>query len=129
MDLLLHAPNIERKLSFYYERAFKNAVELFVVTAYLTEWDASLDLNPKVRGFRVIIGRDFGITRKAACELVLRWLPPARKAQFMVADRIGGFHPKAVFWKEEEGRCLLLSVLPTAMYDPNVPAFPVRYFK
>jgi hypothetical protein len=104
MRLLLHAPNADCDLSRCYQRAFKNALELFVVTAYLTDWDASLKLNPKCRSFRVITGRDFGITRKAACETVMEWLPPARKAQFMVADRIGGFHPKAVFWKEGEGR-------------------------
>jgi len=125
MDLLLHGPNIECELSRYYGRAFKNAVELFVVTAYLTEWDSSLDLNPKCRSFRVIIGRDFGITRKAACEMVMRWLPPARKAQFMVADRIGGFHPKAVFWKEEEGRCFAIvgsSNLTQAAFGTNYEA-------
>ena len=37
MDLLLQAPNIDSELSSYYKRAFKNAVELFVVTAYLTD--------------------------------------------------------------------------------------------
>jgi len=98
VDLLL-APTIDGELSSYYERAFKNAVELFVVTAYLTEWETSLELNPDCRSFRVIIGRDFGITRKVACEKVLQWLPRERKAQFLVADRIGGFHPKAVFWR------------------------------
>jgi len=125
MDLLLHGPNIDCELSRYYERAFKNAVELFVVTAYLTEWHSSLDLNPNCRRFRVIIGRDFGITRKAACVMVMRWLPPARKAQFMVADRIGGFHPKAVFWKEEEGRCFAIfgsSNLTQAAFGTNYEA-------
>ena len=125
MDLLLQAPNIDSELSSYYKRAFKNAVELFVVTAYLTEWDASLELNPECRSFRVIIGRDFGITRKAACETVMRWLPPKRKAQFMVADRIGGFHPKAVFWKEEEGKCFAIvgsSNLTQAAFGTNYEA-------
>ena len=37
MDLLLHSPTLDRELSRYYQRAFDNAVELFVVTAYLTE--------------------------------------------------------------------------------------------
>jgi hypothetical protein len=104
VDLLLHPSIVASGLSRYYKRAFKNAVELFVVTAFLTEWDAKLELNPKCRSFRVIRGRNFGITRKAACEKVMRWLPLKRKAQFM-ADQIGGFHPKAVFWKEENGKC------------------------
>jgi HKD family nuclease len=125
MDLLLHAPNIDGKLSHYYKRAFKKAVELFVVTAYLTEWDSSLELNSECRSFRVIVGRDFGITRKAACEKVMRWLPPKRKAQFMVADRIGGFHPKAVFWKEEKGNCFAIvgsSNLTQAAFGTNYEA-------
>ena len=100
MDILLHTPSGNNNLSIHYTAAFKNAVELFVVTAYLTEWDSSLALNPSCRTFRIIIGSDFGITRKAACEKVMRWLPSNQKSKFLVADSITGFHPKAVFWKE-----------------------------
>ncbi len=53
MHLLLHTPAADHHLSRYYKQAFKNAVKLFVVTAFLTEWDDSLELNPKCRGFRV----------------------------------------------------------------------------
>lgn len=95
MKLLLHSPDSDNKLSQYYQRAFKQAVELFIVTAYLTEWDISVELNLNCRGFRMIIGKDFGITRKAACKAVMRWLPSKRKGQFVVADMINGFHPKA----------------------------------
>ena len=104
MTILLH-PNNKSNLSEYYKRAFEQAVELFIVTAYLTEWNETLTLNQNCRGFRVIIGKDFGITRKAACEAIMRWLPSQRKGQFMVADQISGFHPKAVFWKESNGDC------------------------
>lgn len=64
--------NIASELRYYYKRAFKNAVELFIVTAYLTEWDDSLALNPACQSFRVIISKDFGITRKAACEKTMQ---------------------------------------------------------
>ena len=101
MKLILHTPDSDSNLSHYYQIAFKEAIELFIVTAYLTEWDVSLKLNQNCRRFRVIIGKDFGITRKAACEALMRWLPPRRKGQFMVADGISGFHPKAVFWKNQ----------------------------
>jgi HKD family nuclease len=104
MKLMLHTPNAASKLSGYYRGAFDKAVELFIVTAYLTDWDASLRINQDCRAFRLIIGRDFGITRKAACQKVMNWLPAQRKRQFLVADRIGGFHPKAIFWKEASGR-------------------------
>lgn len=98
MDLLLH-PCKKSDLSTYYQEAFSTAIELFVVTAYLTEWDASLRLNTACQHFRLIIGKDFGITRKHACRSVLKWLPAKRKNEFMVAELIAGFHPKAVFWK------------------------------
>ncbi len=125
MNLLLHTPDSDSNLSRYYRRAFKQAVELFIVTAYLTEWDTSLELNPNCRSFRVIIGKDFGITRKAACEAVMRWLPSKRKGQFMVADLINGFHPKAVFWKESNGECFAIvgsSNLTRAAFETNYEA-------
>jgi hypothetical protein len=125
MDLLLHTPTAASNLSGHYERAFNNAAELFVVTAYLTDWDSALKLNPECRRFRIIIGSDFGITRKAACEKVMRWLPPERKGQFMVADRIVGFHPKAVFWRDKRGECFALvgsSNLTRAAFETNYEA-------
>lgn len=103
MNLALHTPDSKSTLSRYYRRAFSNAVELFIVSAYLTEWDTSLRLNPLCRSFRVIVGKDFGITKKDACKALMRWLPPKRKGQFMVAERIDGFHPKAVLWREANG--------------------------
>jgi HKD family nuclease len=124
MRLLLH-PQSKGELHRHYRRAFRNAVELFIVTAYLTDWDESLKLSRNCRRFRVIIGRDFGITRKAACEAVMRWLPPERKGQFMVADQIGGFHPKAVFWKEASGKCFAIvgsSNLTRAAFATNYEA-------
>lgn len=125
MDLLLHTPNLISGLSEHYEGAFKNATELFVVTAYLTDWNSELNLNPGCRSFRVIIGSDFGITRKVACEEVMRWLPPQRKDQFLVANRIDGFHPKAVFWRDARGGCFALvgsSNLTRAAFATNYEA-------
>jgi len=125
MDLLLHSPTTPSGLSGHYERAFNHAIELFVVTAYLTDWDASLVLNSECRKFRIIIGSNFGITRKAACEKVMRWLPPTRKSQFLVADQICGFHPKAVFWKDKRGKCFAVigsSNLARAAFETNYEA-------
>lgn len=125
MNLLLHTPDNESDLSLRYQHAFKQAIELFVVTAYLTDWDTSLELNPNCRSFRIIVGKDFGITRKAACEAVLRWLPPKRKGQFMVADMISGFHPKAIFWRETDGKYYAIigsSNLTRAAFQTNYEA-------
>lgn len=124
MNLLLH-PDSDNKLSKHYQCAFKQAIELFIVTAYLTEWDESLELKPACQHFRLIIGKDFGITRKAACKSVMRWLPPERKSQFMVADTISGFHPKAIFWKESTGNCFTIigsSNLTHAAFNTNFEA-------
>ena len=122
MNLILHTSDNEGSLSRQYQRAFAKAVELFIVTAYLTDWDDDLELNPHCRRFRIIIGRDFGITRKAACRKVIEWLPEARKFQFKVADQITGFHPKAVFWKEANGDCFAIigsSNLTRAAFEMN----------
>ena len=99
MKLMLHAPNKPTELSASYACAFADAAEILIVNAYLTEWDKSLKLNPRCTHFRMVIGKDFGITRKAACISVMKWLPGNFKANFLVADSIDGFHPKAVFWK------------------------------
>lgn len=123
--LHLHKPYAESRLSDVYKRAFNKAVELFVVTAYLTEWDDSLNLAPACRHFRMIVGRDFGITRKAACRKVMSWLPAKRKAEFLVADRIVGFHPKAAFWKEKDGKSYAIvgsSNLTVAAFESNYEA-------
>jgi len=125
MNLLLQTPDSNGELSQCYGRAFTRAVELFIVTAFLTDWDTSLRLNPDCRHFRMIVGRDFGITRKAACKAVMRWLPPEHKFQFMVADLISGFHPKAVFWKEPNGKCFSIigsSNLTQAAFETNYEA-------
>jgi len=124
MNILLH-PDSEKNLSEHYQRAFQEAIELFIVTAYLTEWDETLTLNPDCHNFRIIIGKDFGITRRAACEAVMRWLPSKRKGQFMVADMISGFHPKAVFWKDRDGNCFTIigsSNLTHAAFNTNFEA-------
>ena len=34
----------------------------------------------------------------------MSWLPSNRKSQFMVADEISGFHPKAVFWQDSKNK-------------------------
>jgi HKD family nuclease len=104
VQLILHSPGGDNPLWDYYERAFKDAVELYVVSAFLTDWNGSLRLNKNCRRFQLIIGSDFGITRKAACQDVMSWLPTNPRAEFLVADGLATtFHPKAIFWKEKSG--------------------------
>jgi hypothetical protein len=125
MELILLPGDSGASLASMYERAFKRAVRLFVVNAYLTEWNTSLVLNPGCEALLIIVGKDFGITRKAACQAVLKWLPAKRKADFMVADQIGGFHPKVVIWEEASGESFILagsSNLTKAAFETNYEA-------
>ena len=73
----------------------------------------------------MIVGKDFGITRKSACEAVLKWVPPEHKVHFRVADQIDGFHPKAVFWREVDGQAYAIigsSNLSLAAFERNYEA-------
>lgn len=125
MKLLLHTPSTNSELATLYRNAFSDSVELFVVSAYLTEWDKSLQLSAGCQFFRVVVGQDFGITRKKACEELSRWLPANRKTEFLVATQIMGFHPKAVFWKDKKSKhhCLIgSSNLTRAAFEKNYEA-------
>lgn len=125
VKLILHTPNNEGRLAGIYKNAMKRAVELYIFTAFLTEWDTSLELNKNCRRFKIVVGKDFGITRKAACKALLNWLPPSRKGQFMVADGLKGFHPKAIFWKDSDGRTFAVigsSNLTKAAFETNYEA-------
>jgi HKD family nuclease len=125
VKLYLHTPDESTELGSDYKAAFTDAIELFIVTAYLTEWDETLKLNTGCKNFRIIIGKDFGITRKFACKKVMKWLPAQRKSQFMVADLISGFHPKAMFWKSKNNKYFSVvgsSNLTKAAFETNYEA-------
>ncbi|MHB8409777.1 MAG: phospholipase D-like domain-containing protein [Acidiferrobacterales bacterium] len=125
MKIYLTSPrNADKALAKVYGTAFKNAQELFLVSAYLTAWQKMPKPN-KCKTFTFIIGKDFGITRKAACNEVLKWLPKRFLSDFLVADNISGFHPKALFWRGSNGRCHMLvgsSNLTEAAMSSNVEA-------
>lgn len=123
--ILLHTGDKPSELGRLYRAAFASAIELYVVSAYLTEWDADIKLSPLCKRFRFVIGKDFGITRKDACRKVLNWLPPGLKADFLVADEITGFHPKTIIWRNAEQKTFMLigsSNLSRAAFDGNVEA-------
>jgi hypothetical protein len=45
MKLIFHSPSSSSEITDIYKQAFSEAVRLYVVSAYLTEWDVSLELN------------------------------------------------------------------------------------
>ena len=110
MDLILHPVDVPAVLSLtaLYDRAISEAVELFIVSAYLTEWKPKGSIGKDCEEMSFIVGTDFGITRKDACKAVLAWLPKAMKSDFLAADRISGFHPKLVLWMTKTGECHLV---------------------
>jgi hypothetical protein len=124
--IMLHTTEERSALSELYRRAVREAVELYIVSAYLTEWAPGARLKKGCKRFRLIVGSDFGITRKQACSNVLRWLPANRKADFLVADQLTGFHPKAMFWRNGNGGENFMVVgssnLSTAAFEGNVEA-------
>lgn len=103
MDLIFLPDKSATALATHYDNAFNKAVELYIVSAYLTLWEPPAKLNAQCRTLCVVIGRDFGITRKKACEEVREWLPARFKHRFLAAEDIVGFHPKALFWLEADG--------------------------
>jgi hypothetical protein len=107
-ELFLHPIVSGKSISDIYRKAFAEASELHVLSAYLTTWDTGLKINDKCKVFSFIVGKDFGITRKQACRDVLKWLPSNRKSFFFVAESISGFHPKALFWRTHAGKCYSL---------------------
>ncbi|WP_049273597.1 phospholipase D family protein [Pseudomonas putida] len=122
MDLLLLPDSSKSTLSDVYRRAFRSSTHLYIVSAYLTNWDIEEELGKQCETFTFIVGKDFGITRKAACLQVLDWLPQKWHEEFLVAEGIDGFHPKAMFWREVGGSCYALvgsSNLSKAAFSSN----------
>jgi len=109
-----------------YVRAFSNARELFIVSAFLTEWPEDLRLSTACTDFSLVVGADFGTTRKAAIEAALEWLPKRFRGQILAFNQRGvNFHPKAILWRENDGNCYFLigsSNLTKAAFNSNVEA-------
>ncbi|EMU4784549.1 phospholipase D family protein, partial [Neisseria gonorrhoeae] len=125
-QLFLHSdtPN-EKELISIYEKAVSEAVELYIFSAYLTHWDVKNKLNSKLQEFKFIFGQDFGLSKKEAIRKVLKWLPSHLKFTLMVAQGIQGFHPKAVFWKNDKNEYYALigsSNLTHAAFNSNYEA-------
>ncbi|HEY1580525.1 MAG TPA: hypothetical protein VGF82_25975 [Terracidiphilus sp.] len=135
MKILL-TPDLSRStpLREAYDRAFKEATDLYIASAYLTDWSVSKSLGNQCKRVWFFVGTDFGLSRKKAMLEVLRWLP--RGASFLFSavspnGLPGGFHPKIVFWKTTAGKfyCVLGSAnLSKAAFHNNYEAnafFPI----
>jgi predicted SpoU family rRNA methylase len=110
-----------------YGRAFREARELYVASAYLTSWNTQQALAAGCERVVFVVGTDFGITRKAALRQVLKWLPKHGTVVFgaVSGSATGGFHPKVLLWKTAGGqrRCVIgSSNLSKAAFATNYEA-------
>lgn len=109
-----------------YDRAFAKAKELFVVSAFLTEWPADQRPNSGCEEFLLVIGTDFGITRIAAVKKALKSLGETFEDRVLAFNAKGvNFHPKVMLWKEADDSHFILigsSNLTRAAFERNVEA-------
>ena len=123
MTLYLH-PSSACPLSDAYEKAFKEAEEIFVLSAYLRDWK-KFDASNECSNATLIVGKDFGITRKQALYDCLEWKKEGTRSRHVyVADKIDGFHPKIVVWKANGEHYLIIgsSNLTIAAFATNYEA-------
>jgi hypothetical protein len=128
MQIFLN-PNYKQpdSLREVYKHAFERAEEIYLATAYLTDWDASHKLNSRCKRLTFLVGTNFGLTRKAAMFSVLSWIPKSIPFSFFgaVPPQKGGFHPKVIAWKEYSGKhyCMIgSSNLSRAAFADNFEA-------
>jgi hypothetical protein len=123
MTLYLH-PDAQGNLAAAYEDAFQTADEIFALTAYLTDWK-TFQLAKGCENATLIVGKDFGITRKQALSDALAWKQANRSiAHVYVAEDIDGFHPKIVAWRTDGAHYLIVgsSNLTVAAFETNYEA-------
>jgi hypothetical protein len=87
MKILLN-PNATKQteLRDVYNHALDEAEELYIASAYLTNWDASHKLGSACKRLVFLVGTDFGLTRKAAMLNVLGWIPKHISFSFLAVQ-------------------------------------------
>ncbi|MGA2203700.1 MAG: phospholipase D family protein [Terriglobales bacterium] len=106
MQILL-SPNVKQstELRDAYNQALKEAEELYIASAYLTDWDVTHKLGSACKRVTFVVGTNFGLTRKAAMLNVLRWMPKRGVSfSFGAVPHSVDFHPKVVAWKARSGK-------------------------
>lgn len=102
MEVLLNPKDNENLIALY-NRAFKRAEEIYIATAFLTDWSFSQKPTKECKKFVALVGTNFGLTRKAACQSLLDWLPRNLRGNvFAFPSNENTFHPKVLIWKERK---------------------------
>jgi hypothetical protein len=108
-----------------YNGALRDAEELYIASAYLTDWDVKYKLGPACKHLTFLVGTDFGLTRKRAMLNVLRWIPQKISSEFGAVPQGSGFHPKVMAWKSRSRKyyCIIgSSNLSKAAFSSNCEA-------
>lgn len=127
MRSILLNPDNSTDLSTFYKAAIKNSTELLIATAFLTEWPITEKLNTNCNNILILVGTDFGLTRKKALTHLLNWSPSDKKSNLLAVPSFSGgsFHPKIIAWKESDGNHYVLlgsSNLTSAAFTNNYEA-------
>jgi hypothetical protein len=128
MEILLSPSyNSQGDLAHSYGRAIKSSRELHIASAFLTHWSTRDKLCAACQKLLFVVGTDFGLTRKRACENVLKWLPKKFKSEFLAVPSAaqGSFHPKVMVWQDLDNRywCIVgSSNLTEAAFNSNFEA-------
>ena len=124
---IIVTPTDHKELNRAYRHAITHAKELYIASAFLTDWVSRAPLNKSCRKLLILVGTDFGLTRKKACKQVLSWMPRNFAGGFLAVPvyASGHFHPKVITWKEESEKYFALigsSNLTSAGFSTNVEA-------
>lgn len=128
MDLVLCPSEVDdNKLRTLYVTALQDAREIYIASAYLTDWPADLVIGRNCDRIVFLVGTDFGLTRKKAMRDVLRWLPKTGYSEFLAVPKLdgAGFHPKIMAWQSIRNKYYVLvgsSNLTKAAFDRNYEA-------
>jgi hypothetical protein len=90
-------------------KVIKDSTEIYLSTAYLTDWSIEFSLPGTCKRFSFLFGTDFGITRKAAVQALLKWTPKHFLVNVRAVDQLSGFHPKVIFGYLSDGSHFLLA--------------------
>lgn len=97
-------PEDNESLKEVYTKVFQEAEEIYLATAFLTEWSFSKVKLGRCKQFVAIIGTHFGLTKKKACRDLMNWLPESLRSHIYAFpfEQQSTFHPKVLVWKKDE---------------------------
>lgn len=121
-------PEDNESLKDVYTKVFQEADEIYLATAFLTEWSFSKVKLGSCKQFVAIIGTHFGLTKKQACRDLMKWLPESLRSHIYAFpfEQQSTFHPKVLVWKKDEkffsliGSSNLTSAALNKNYEINV---------